>query len=141
MCAPYSHLNPNSHPNHDTSCAGPCYRCLFPACPMPQACSRCCDAGVLGVVPGVIGSLQVCESKCCLLCGVNNSRATRAAAAERKCPKTIRCVPVNIGSRSGCRISYGILLKKYITTNLRSVVPTYQHWLEFQYLQTSTNEF
>lgn len=43
-------------------CAGddsPCYRCLFPEAPLPQSCSRCSDAGVLGVVPGIIGTLQV----------------------------------------------------------------------------------
>ena len=39
--------------------AGPCYRCLFPEAPEPQSCSRCSDAGVLGVVPGIMGSLQV----------------------------------------------------------------------------------
>lgn len=46
-------------------CAGPCYRCLFPEAPEPQSCSRCSDAGVLGVVPGIIGSLQVRHSRFC----------------------------------------------------------------------------
>lgn len=41
---------------------GPCYRCLFPQCPAPNNCARCCDAGVLGPVPGVIGSLQAVEA-------------------------------------------------------------------------------
>ncbi len=39
--------------------AGPCYRCLFPESPAAGNCARCVDAGVLGVVPGVIGTLQV----------------------------------------------------------------------------------
>ena len=39
---------------------GPCYRCLFPEAPAPENCSRCADAGVLGVVPGIMGCLQVC---------------------------------------------------------------------------------
>ena len=43
-------------------CVGPCYRCLFPAAPLPESCSRCCDAGVLGVIPGIIGSLQALEA-------------------------------------------------------------------------------
>lgn len=42
-----------------TERAGPCYRCLFPESPRPQSCARCSDAGVLGVVPGIIGCLQV----------------------------------------------------------------------------------
>ncbi|GBG74639.1 hypothetical protein CBR_g19046 [Chara braunii] len=40
---------------------GPCYRCLYPDPPMPVACMRCADAGVLGVVPGIIGCLQSLE--------------------------------------------------------------------------------
>ncbi|TQD84702.1 hypothetical protein C1H46_029725 [Malus baccata] len=41
---------------------GPCYRCLFPTPPPTTACQRCSDAGVLGVVPGVIGCLQALEA-------------------------------------------------------------------------------
>ncbi|KAL9254324.1 Adenylyltransferase and sulfurtransferase MOCS3-like protein [Drosera capensis] len=41
---------------------GPCYRCLFPNPPPMTACQRCSDSGVLGVVPGVIGTLQALEA-------------------------------------------------------------------------------
>lgn len=41
---------------------GPCYRCLFPTAPLPQSCNRCVDAGVLGVVPGIIGTMQALEA-------------------------------------------------------------------------------
>ncbi|KAH9605421.1 hypothetical protein KSS87_001016 [Heliosperma pusillum] len=41
---------------------GPCYRCLFPTPPPMTACQRCSDSGVLGVVPGVIGTLQALEA-------------------------------------------------------------------------------
>ena len=41
---------------------GPCYRCLFPEAPAPENCSRCSDAGVLGIVPGVMGTLQALEA-------------------------------------------------------------------------------
>ncbi|KAL3333559.1 hypothetical protein AABB24_033572 [Solanum stoloniferum] len=41
---------------------GPCYRCLFPTPPPTNACQRCADSGVLGVVPGVIGCLQALEA-------------------------------------------------------------------------------
>ncbi|KAM7250905.1 hypothetical protein ACFE04_022788 [Oxalis oulophora] len=41
---------------------GPCYRCMFPTPPPSTACQRCADAGVLGVVPGIIGCLQALEA-------------------------------------------------------------------------------
>ena len=37
-------------------------RCLFPDCPAPQNCARCDEAGVLGTVPGAIGTLQATEA-------------------------------------------------------------------------------
>ncbi len=37
---------------------GPCYRCLFREPPPPELVPNCADAGVLGVLPGIIGSLQ-----------------------------------------------------------------------------------
>jgi molybdopterin/thiamine biosynthesis adenylyltransferase/rhodanese-related sulfurtransferase len=40
---------------------GPCYRCLFPEPPPPELAPSCQEAGVLGVVPGIIGSLQAVE--------------------------------------------------------------------------------
>lgn len=41
---------------------GPCYRCLFPEPPPPALVPSCADAGVLGVLPGVIGTLQANEA-------------------------------------------------------------------------------
>jgi molybdopterin/thiamine biosynthesis adenylyltransferase/rhodanese-related sulfurtransferase len=40
----------------------PCYRCLFPEPPPPEAAPNCVEAGVLGVLPGVIGLLQATEA-------------------------------------------------------------------------------
>src|SRR5205823_7515287 len=42
--------------------AGPCYRCLFPEPPPPESVPNCAQAGVLGVLPGIIGMLQAIET-------------------------------------------------------------------------------
>jgi molybdopterin/thiamine biosynthesis adenylyltransferase/rhodanese-related sulfurtransferase len=42
--------------------AGPCYRCLYPTAPPPELAPGCSVAGVLGVVPGVMGLLQATEA-------------------------------------------------------------------------------
>jgi sulfur-carrier protein adenylyltransferase/sulfurtransferase len=42
--------------------SGPCYRCLFPQPPPPELAPSCAEGGVLGVLPGVIGSLQGSEA-------------------------------------------------------------------------------
>jgi len=41
---------------------GPCYRCLYPAPPPPGLVPTCAEGGVLGVLPGVIGTLQATEA-------------------------------------------------------------------------------
>jgi molybdopterin/thiamine biosynthesis adenylyltransferase/rhodanese-related sulfurtransferase len=41
---------------------GPCYRCLFPQPPPPELAPSCAEGGVLGVLPGIIGSLQTNEA-------------------------------------------------------------------------------
>ena len=41
---------------------GPCYRCLLPDMPPPGSVPSCQEAGVLGVLPGIIGSLQAMET-------------------------------------------------------------------------------
>lgn len=42
--------------------AGPCYRCLFPQPPPPELAPSCAEGGVLGVLPGIVGSLQANEA-------------------------------------------------------------------------------
>eukprot|EP01023_Acetabularia_acetabulum_P015817 TRINITY_DN17746_c1_g2_i3.p1 TRINITY_DN17746_c1_g2~~TRINITY_DN17746_c1_g2_i3.p1 ORF type:complete len:457 (-),score=53.90 TRINITY_DN17746_c1_g2_i3:862-2151(-) len=49
----------------------PCYRCLHPESPAAENCQRCNDAGVLGVVPGIIGSLQALET-IKIICGLGD---------------------------------------------------------------------
>jgi adenylyltransferase/sulfurtransferase len=41
---------------------GPCYRCLFPDPPPPGLVPNCAQAGVLGVLPGIVGSIQASEA-------------------------------------------------------------------------------
>jgi sulfur-carrier protein adenylyltransferase/sulfurtransferase len=41
---------------------GPCYRCLYREAPPPELAPSCSEAGVLGVLPGIIGSLQANEA-------------------------------------------------------------------------------
>ena len=46
----------------DTRNGGPCYRCLFPVPPAPGEVPNCAEAGVLGAVVGVIGTLMATEA-------------------------------------------------------------------------------
>ena len=41
---------------------GPCYRCLFPVPPPPGMVQNCAEGGVLGVLPGMIGTIQAVET-------------------------------------------------------------------------------
>lgn len=41
---------------------GPCFRCIHPKPPPPETVTNCSDGGVLGVVPGIIGSVQALEA-------------------------------------------------------------------------------
>lgn len=46
----------------DPGDSGPCYRCLYPDPPPPSMVPSCAEGGVLGVLPGVIGTLQATEA-------------------------------------------------------------------------------
>jgi adenylyltransferase/sulfurtransferase len=55
---------------------GPCYRCLFPQPPPPELAPSCAEGGVLGVLPGIVGSLQASEALKLAL-GIGESLAGR----------------------------------------------------------------
>jgi adenylyltransferase/sulfurtransferase len=55
---------------------GPTYRCLFPEPPEPGTVPNCAEAGVLGVLPGLIGTAQACEA-IKLLTGIGESLSGR----------------------------------------------------------------
>lgn len=51
---------------------GPCYRCLFAEPPPPHLVPNCAESGVLGVLPGIIGTLQ-CNEALKLILGIGSS--------------------------------------------------------------------
>ncbi|HYK00179.1 MAG TPA: molybdopterin-synthase adenylyltransferase MoeB [Thermoanaerobaculia bacterium] len=55
---------------------GPCYRCLYPTPPPPHLVPSCAEGGVLGVLPGVVGTLQATEA-IKLITGAGESLAGR----------------------------------------------------------------
>jgi sulfur-carrier protein adenylyltransferase/sulfurtransferase len=56
--------------------SGPCYRCLYPEPPPPGLVPSCAEGGVLGVLPGIVGSLQAMET-IKLILGAGESLAGR----------------------------------------------------------------
>ena len=62
---------------YDTANGGPCYRCLYPDPPPPGEVPSCAEGGVLGVLPGIIGSLQAVEA-IKLILGIGASFSGRA---------------------------------------------------------------
>jgi sulfur-carrier protein adenylyltransferase/sulfurtransferase len=70
----------------DASGASPCYRCLFPAPPTPEHAPNCAQAGVLGVLPGVIGTLQATETLK-LITGIGATLAGRLLMFDAKAAK------------------------------------------------------
>jgi adenylyltransferase/sulfurtransferase len=55
---------------------GPCYRCLFREPPPPGLVPSCADAGVLGILPGIVGTIQAAEAVKLIL-GVGDTLAGR----------------------------------------------------------------
>lgn len=60
---------------------GPCYRCLHPEPPPPGSVPNCAEGGVLGVLPGLLGTLQATEALKLLL-GVGASLAGRLLVVD-----------------------------------------------------------
>jgi adenylyltransferase/sulfurtransferase len=55
---------------------GPCYRCLFPEPPPPGSVPSCAEGGVLGVLPGIVGTIQATET-IKLILGIGETLAGR----------------------------------------------------------------
>jgi adenylyltransferase/sulfurtransferase len=56
--------------------SGPCYRCLFPEPPPPGSVPSCSEAGVFGILPGTIGTLQATEA-IKWICGIGQNLSGR----------------------------------------------------------------
>jgi molybdopterin/thiamine biosynthesis adenylyltransferase/rhodanese-related sulfurtransferase len=65
---------------------GPCYRCLYPEPPPPEMAPSCAEAGVLGVLPGVVGLLEAVETVKLLL-GVGEPLVGRVLHYDALRPK------------------------------------------------------
>jgi adenylyltransferase/sulfurtransferase len=62
---------------YDTVNGSPCYRCLYPDPPPPGEVPSCAEGGVLGVLPGIVGSVQAVEA-IKLILGIGTSLAGRS---------------------------------------------------------------
>ena len=62
--------------------ANPCYRCLFPTPPPPGAVPGCAEAGVLGALTGVVGSLMAAEALRLILEGFGDSTSGLAGTLQ-----------------------------------------------------------
>jgi molybdopterin/thiamine biosynthesis adenylyltransferase/rhodanese-related sulfurtransferase len=82
----------------DPSRGGPCYRCLFPAPPPRHLAPSCQEAGVLGVLPGIIGTLQAAEALKHLL-GIGEPLAGRLLAYDAR---TARAHVLRFGRDPAC---------------------------------------
>jgi adenylyltransferase/sulfurtransferase len=77
---------------------GPCYRCIYPEPPPPGLVPSCAEAGVFGVLPGVVGTIQATEA-IKLILGIGETLvgrllvydAMRMAFRELKVPKDREC--------------------------------------------------
>ncbi len=78
------------------SLGGPCYRCVNPQAPSPGEVPSCAEAGVLGVMPGLVGTLQALEA-IKLITGIGEPLVGRLLHIEARRMKfrefTLRCDP------------------------------------------------
>jgi rhodanese-related sulfurtransferase len=93
---------------------GPCYRCLYPKAPSLEAVANCADAGVLGVLPGTVGTLMATEALKIILeigeplsSNILTYDALRSEILKRKLSRNLNCPacgPNSIGIRSNLEV-------------------------------------
>lgn len=79
---------------------GPCYRCIFPEPPPPDLIPTCADGGVMGVLPGTIGSIQATEA-IKLLLGIKSNLIGKLLIYDAL---EMTFDTVNLKKNPGCRI-------------------------------------
>ncbi len=79
---------------------GPCYRCLYPEPPPSGAAPSCAEAGVLGVVPGIFGTIQAAEA-IKLALGVGEPLIGRLFIMD---VLSLRCREVKVRRDPGCPV-------------------------------------
>lgn len=92
---------------------GPCYRCLYPEPPPAEVAPSCAEAGVLGILPGVVGLLQAAET-IKLVLGIGNPLvgrmlyydALRAQFTELKLERDPACLYCGEGSQFPGYVDY-----------------------------------
>jgi adenylyltransferase/sulfurtransferase len=77
---------------------GPCYRCLYPEPPPPGMAPSCQEAGVLGVLPGLIGVMQALET-IKLILGKGDTLVGRLLCFNTL---TMEITPLNLNADPGC---------------------------------------
>lgn len=82
---------------------GPCYRCLFPEPPSAESAPNCSQAGVLGVMPGILGLLQALEAMK-IIVGFGEPLIERLLLFDAK---TSRQRVVHLGRDPDCRYCGG----------------------------------
>ncbi|HEV2138580.1 MAG TPA: molybdopterin-synthase adenylyltransferase MoeB [Nitrososphaerales archaeon] len=80
--------------------SGPCYRCIYPEPPPPDAVPSCAEAGVLGVLPGIMGSLQAAEALKLIL-RIGNSLIGRLLLLEAT---EMKFTEIKVGKNPDCPI-------------------------------------
>lgn len=77
---------------------GPCYRCLYPEPPPPDVVPNCAEGGVLGVLPGIVGSIQATET-IKFLTGIGETLAGRLLLIDAL---TMRFREMKLKKNPGC---------------------------------------
>lgn len=79
---------------------GPCYRCLYPEPPPPDLVPNCAEGGVLGVLPGIVGSIQATET-IKLITGIGETLAGRLLLIDAL---TMQFREMKLKKNAGCAL-------------------------------------